>query len=120
MLSTYQVLNVDMSLKSTTVKPRSPIYRKSRFTAANFFPQIGLSMHIVNKQNPDLPRTPIFIYRECILSPKLAVNRGFTVYNYTYRYVNLTWELQAIMFINNKHMPNRDSAEWQNERRPVT
>ena len=29
---------------------------KPRFTAANFFPQIGLNMHIVNKQNPHLPR----------------------------------------------------------------
>ena len=27
---------------------RAPIYRKPRFTAANFFPQIGLKMHIVN------------------------------------------------------------------------
>ena len=27
-----------------------------RFTAANFLPQIGLNMHVVNKQNPDLPR----------------------------------------------------------------
>ena len=34
---------------------RAPIYRKPRFTAANFIPQIGLNMHIVNKQNPNLP-----------------------------------------------------------------
>ena len=35
---------------------KTPIFCKPRFTAANFFPQIGLNMHIVNKQNPDLPR----------------------------------------------------------------
>ena len=63
---------------SKTPVYRAPIYRKPRFTAANFFPQIGLYMHIVNKQNPDLPRTPI--YRGCFLSPKPAVNRGFTVH----------------------------------------
>ena len=45
---------------------RAQIYRKPRFTAANFFPQIGLTKHILNKQNPDLPRTPI--YRGCFLS----------------------------------------------------
>ena len=30
--------------------PQTPIYRDQ------FFPQIGPNMHIVNKQNPDLPR----------------------------------------------------------------
>ena len=33
---------------SKTPNYRAPIYRKPRFTAANFFPQIGLDMHIVN------------------------------------------------------------------------
>ena len=48
-----------------------------RFTAANFFPQIGLNMHVVNKQTP--------IYRkprstaDVSFSLKPAVNRGFTV-----------------------------------------
>ena len=56
---------------------RAPIYHKPRFTAAISFPQIGLNMHIVNKKNPDLPRTPI--YCGCFLSPKLSVNAGFTV-----------------------------------------
>ena len=46
--------------KSKTPIYRAPIYRKPRFTAANFFPQIGLNMQIVNKQNPDLPRTPLY------------------------------------------------------------
>ena len=57
---------------------RAPIYRKPLFTAAIFFPQMELYiMHIVNRKNPDLPRTPI--YRGRFLSPKPAVNRGFTV-----------------------------------------
>ena len=56
---------------------KTPIYCKPRFTAANFFPQKGLNMHIVNKQYPDLPRTPI--YRGRFLSPKPAVNQGFIV-----------------------------------------
>ena len=59
---------------SKTPIHRAPICCKPRFTAANFFPQIGLNMHIVNKQNSDLPRNPI--YRGCFLSPKPAVNRG--------------------------------------------
>jgi len=33
---------------STVGYSKTPIYRKPRFTAANFFPQIGLKMHIVN------------------------------------------------------------------------
>ena len=43
----YSIL-IPKHSKHDTVKPR--------FTAANFFPQIGLNMHIVNKQYPDLPR----------------------------------------------------------------
>ena len=62
---------------SKTLIYRTPIYCKPRFTAANFFPQIVLNMHIVNKQNPNLLQTPI--YRGCFLSPKPQVNRGFTV-----------------------------------------
>ena len=54
---------------------RAPIYRKPRFTAANFSPQIGLNMHIVNKQNPDLPRTPI--YRGFLPAPKTRRKSGF-------------------------------------------
>ena len=57
---------------SYTVKPR---FTAPRFTAAYFFPQIGFSMHIVNKRNPDLPRTPI--YRGCFLYPKTRSKSGF-------------------------------------------
>ena len=59
---------------------RAPIYCKPRFTAANFFPQIGLNMHILNKENPDLPRTPI--YHGSFLSPKTRGKSGFyCIYN---------------------------------------
>ena len=69
--------SLTQSIYSKTPICRAPIYRKPRFTAANCLPQIGLNMHIVNNQNPDLPRTPI--NRGCFLSPKPAVNRSFTV-----------------------------------------
>ena len=48
---------------------KTPIYR------GQLFPQIRLNMHIVNKQIPDLPRTPI--YRGCFLSPKTRGKSGF-------------------------------------------
>ena len=61
----------------------APIYRKSRFTAANFLPQIGLNMHIVNKQNPHLPRTPI--YHGCFLTPETRGKSGFYCTSLFYR-----------------------------------
>ena len=48
---------------------KSPIYHKPRYTAAISFPQIGLNMYNVNKQNPDLPRMFSF--------PKLCGKSGF-------------------------------------------
>ena len=39
------------------------------------FPQIGLNMCNLNKQTPDLLRTPF--HRECFLSPKLRSKSGF-------------------------------------------
>ena len=44
---------------------RAPIYHKPWLTTANFFPQIELNMYIVNKQNPNLPQT--LIYLRCFL-----------------------------------------------------
>ena len=41
-------------------------------------------MHIVNKQNPNLPRTPI--YRGCLLSPK---TRGKSGLNFIFYIVNV-------------------------------
>ena len=70
-----QFLNSDVTWYSKTPIYRAPIYRKPRFTAANFSPQIGLNMHIVNKQNPDPPRTPI--YREFLPAPKTRGKLGF-------------------------------------------
>ena len=49
-------------------------------------------MHMVNKQNPDLPRTPI--YRRCFLSPKPAVSRSFTVLTLIH-YLNFTLDIAA-------------------------
>ena len=61
-----------------TVKPQ---FTAPRFTAnpdiprPSLFLQIVLNMYNVNKQNPDLPQTPI--YRGCFLSPKLHGKLGF-------------------------------------------
>ena len=62
----YSIL-IPKHSKHDTVKPR--------FTAANFFPQIGLNMHIVNKQNPNLGRNPI--YCGWFLSPKTSGKSWF-------------------------------------------
>ena len=70
-------LNYHITVKHRLQTYRAPIYCKPRFTVANFFqfPQIGLNMHIVYKENPDLPQTPI--YRGCFLSPKTSGKLGF-------------------------------------------
>ena len=54
-----------LSTSVSSMYSKTPICRKPRFSAANFFPQIGLNMHIVNKQTS--------IYRQ----PRFTTNVSF-------------------------------------------
>ena len=85
-------VSVSLEKKNTTIQQQCGIidvytggeagtYSKTPIYRGQFFPQIGLDMHIVNEQNPDLPRTPI--YRGCSISPNPAVNQGFTIFGMT-------------------------------------